>query len=308
MDDLFNFVKQNSLGDTTETLPNIFSYLEKIEVGDDFQQEGYIKTGIKKFDSVLKGGGFRQGRLNCIEIVDFLFAGVFFDFVKTLANNGKKIVLNIAPSNTTRFANDYCNTTLHFSDSIENPELLKINSKGLGDFENILKEAENEKCDFLFLLYPYFEIDSARADFIKTTADKIKGHKICVFLANPLPLPTWVQVSNKGRKDRSINRLFSTGMLLPSAPTLGLHCDAKMLIRLAATHSFGNQASNGKYKDSLDFYKKSKVSFSKNPAARFELEFYINQNSILRFKESFLLQAAYSKAEGLTIDSPPPPR
>lgn len=301
MDDLFNFVKQNSLGNTTETLPNIFSFLEKIDAGNNSQQEGYTKTGIEKIDFVLKGGGFRQGRLNCLEIVDFLFAGVFFDFAKMLANNGKKIVLNVAPRNTTRFANDFCNTTLHFSDSIEKPELIKIGSKGLGDFENILKGAENEKCDFLFLLYPYFEIETARADFIKTIADKIKGHKFCVFLANPLPMPTWVQVSNKGHRDRSINKFLSTGMLLPSAPTIGLHCDTKMLMRLIASHSFGNQSSNGKYKNLLDFYKKSEGNFLRNPAARFELEFYINQNPILRFKESFLLQATYTKAEGFLI-------
>lgn len=301
MDDLFNFVKQNSLDKTTENLPNIFSFLEKIDVGNNSQQEGCIKTGIEKIDSVLRGGGFRQGRLNCLEIVDFLFAGVFFDFVKMLANNGKKIVLNVAPRNTIRFANDYCNTTLHFSDSIEKPELIKINSKGVNDFEKIIKESENEKCDFLFLLYPYFEIESARAEFIKTIADKTKGHEICVFLVNPLPLPTWVQASSKGGRDRSINRFHSTGMLLPSAPTLGLHCDTKMLIRLVASHSFGNQCTKGEYKNLLDFYKKSKVSFLKRPAARFDLEFYINQNSILRFKESFLLQAAYTKTEGFSI-------
>ena len=301
MENLSTFVKQNLLVPNPPVMQDLFSFLENNDQIGKCISPSFTKTGIPSLDALL-GNGFRKGRLHCLEICDFLFAGVFFDFLKELTNNGKKICVNISPKNVQKFADDYCETTLRFSDSLENPDLFQVTKNEITfGITEILENAVNENCDFLFLCYPYW--DFRESTWVSKFAKEIKSFDICVFIVNPIPLPTWTHSKDKKtmrkRIDRSDNNTENPLAYYPSAPTLACHCDLKILARSSGFPASGYPA-NSSFKD---FFKEKRRHFKRSTASLNEIEFLFSQQTRLALKSSLVLRAIYCRAEGLTFDT-----
>ena len=298
MENLSTFVKQNLLVPNPPVMQDLFSFLENNDQISKHAPASFVQTGNLSFDALLKNG-FRKSRLHCLEICDFLFAGVFFDFLKELTNNGKKICVNISPKNVQKFAEDYCETTLHFSDSLKNPDLFQVTKNEIAfGITEILENAVNENCDFLFICYPYW--DFKESAWVSKFANEIKNFDICVFIVNPIPLPIWTHgggcKTGYAHLDRSNNNTKDSPARYPAASTLANHCDFKILVRPVGA------LCGGPLKE---FLKEKRRHFKKSPVHLIEIEFLFSQQARLAVKSALVLSAMYCKADGLTIDSPP---
>lgn len=255
-----------------------------------------VKIGIPKIDNALEKGGFISGSLNALETNEILFDAVFCDFVRQAALSGNKICICHTANQKNALKETFKNAALDFGGLKNGDSIVSFELEKGENFENFCQKTQKSNVDFVFLYHGYTQFKVNEWKEIKHFAD-IYG--ICIFCANPLHFPSWVQSGSKlndNRIDRADNKKYSYLGDVPSPMTFSEYFDVKILAR---PQGYAN--ARGRCGTQESVLKDFEREYKKYWISKIDFEIAISAANPVRESTATIFPAVFSRRKGFEI-------